>query len=90
MKWPPRVGRDENGPPWKPTTTTRPPLAHDPGQRVEADFGRIHVDFPAGRRLVPVLLAAWSHSNYPFVTAMPTQRTEAILAGMVEAFVFFG
>jgi transposase len=66
------------------------PLAHDPGQRLEADFGHIHVDFPDGRRLVPVLIAVWSYSNYPFVMAMPTERTEAILAGMVEAFSFFG
>ncbi|MFL5862337.1 MAG: IS21 family transposase [Solirubrobacteraceae bacterium] len=66
------------------------PLAHDPGQRLEADFGHIHVDFPDGRRLVPVLIAAWSYSNYPFALAVPTERTEAILAGMVEAFAFFG
>src|SRR5258708_9779 len=66
------------------------PLAHDPGQRLEADFGHIHVDFPAGRRLVPVLITVWSYSNYPFVMAMPTERTEAILTGMVEAFAFFG
>src|SRR5262245_14469695 len=66
------------------------PLAHDPGQRLEADFGHIHVDFPEGRRLVPVLITAWSYSNYPFALAMPTERTEAILAGMVEAFSFFG
>jgi len=66
------------------------PLAHDPGQRLEADFGHIHVDFPDGRRLVPVLIAVWSYSNYPFVMAMPSERTEAILAGMVEAFTFFG
>jgi transposase len=66
------------------------PLAHDPGQRLEADFGHIHVDFPDGRRLVPVLVTAWSYSNYAFVMAMPTERTEAILAGMVEAFAFFG
>lgn len=66
------------------------PLAHDPGQRLEADFGHIHVDFPEGRRLVPVLVTAWAYSNYPFVMAMPTERTEAILAGLVEAFTFFG
>jgi transposase len=66
------------------------PLAHDPGQRLEADFGHIHVDFPEGRRLVPVLITAWSFSNYPFAMAMPTERTEAILAGLVEAFSFFG
>ena len=66
------------------------PLAHDPGQRLEADFGHIYVDFPAGRKQVPVLITVWSHSNYPFVMAMPTERTEAILGGMVEAFTFFG
>jgi transposase len=66
------------------------PLAHDAGQRLEADFGHIHVDFPQGRRQVPVLIAAWSYSNYPFALALPTERTEAILAGMVEAFAFFG
>jgi hypothetical protein len=32
------------------------PLAHDPGQRLEFDFGHIYVDFPDGRRLVPVLI----------------------------------
>src|ERR1700688_2697533 len=66
------------------------PLAHDPGQRLECDFGHIHVDFPDGRRLVPVMVAAWAYSNYPFAQAMPTERTEAILAGMVAAFEFFG
>jgi len=66
------------------------PLAHDPGQRLECDFGHIHVDFPDGRRLVPVLVAAWGYSNYSFAQAQPTERTEAILAGMVAAFEFFG
>jgi transposase len=65
------------------------PLAHDPGQRLECDFGHIHVDFPDGRRPVPVMVAAWAYSNYPFALAVPTERTEAILAGMVEAFTFF-
>jgi transposase len=65
------------------------PLAHDPGQRLECDFGHIHVDFPEGRRLVPVLVAAWAYSNYSLAQAMPTERTEAILAGMVAAFEFF-
>jgi transposase len=66
------------------------PLAHDPGQRLEADFGHIHVDFADGRRPVPVLVTAWAYSNYPFVMALPSERTEAILAGLVEAFTFFG
>ena len=66
------------------------PLAHEPGQRLECDFGHIHVDFPDGRRLVAVLVVAWAYSNYSFAMALPTERTEAILAGMVAAFEFFG
>jgi transposase len=66
------------------------PLAHEPGQRLECDFGHIHVDFPDGRRLVPVLIATWAYSNFGFAQAMPTERTEAVLAGMVAAFEFFG
>jgi transposase len=66
------------------------PLGHLPGQRLEADFGHIHVDFPDGRRLVPFLVTTWAYSNAPFVLALPFERTEAILAGMVAAFGFFG
>ena len=61
------------------------PLSHDPGQRLECDFGHIYVDLPDGRRQVAVLLAAWSYSHCPFAMALPTERTEAILAGMVAA-----
>jgi transposase len=66
------------------------PLAHDPGQRLECDFGHIYVDFPDGRRPVPVLVTAWAYSNAPFAVALPTERTEAILAGTVLAFDFYG
>jgi transposase len=66
------------------------PLGHRPGQRLEADFGHIHVDFPEGRKLVPFLVATWAYSNAPFVLALPFERTEAILEGMVAAFEFFG
>jgi transposase len=66
------------------------PLAHRPGQRLEADFGHIHVDFPDGRRLVPSLVATWAYSNAPFVLALPFERTEAILHGLVAAFESFG
>ncbi len=66
------------------------PLAHLPGQRLEADFGHIHVDFPEGRSLVPFIVTAWAYSNAPFVLALPFERTEAILEGMVAAFEFFG
>jgi transposase len=66
------------------------PLAHEPGQRLECDFGHVYVDFPDGRRQIPVFVAAWAYSNYSFALALPTERTEAILAGMVAAFDFFG
>ncbi len=65
------------------------PLDHPPGERLEADFGHIYVDFPTGRRQVPVLIIVWSYSGFPFAMAMPTERTEAILAGLVQAFGFF-
>jgi transposase len=65
------------------------PLEHSPGQRVECDFGHIWVDFPAGRQQVPVLLVTWAYSYCPFAIALPTERTEAILHGMAEAFEFF-
>jgi transposase len=65
------------------------PLAHPPGHRLEADFGHIHVDFPDGRRQVPVLVTVWAYSNALFVLALPTERTEAILHGMVRALEFF-
>lgn len=66
------------------------PLDHSPGQRAEADFGHIYVDFPDGRRMVNVLLLTWAHSYRPFAIALPTERVEAILHGMTEAFEFFG
>jgi hypothetical protein len=48
------------------------------------------VDLPDGRRQVPVLVTTWSYSNCPFALALPTERTEAVLHGLVEAFNFFG
>jgi len=66
------------------------PLDHEAGQRIEADFGIIHVDFPDGRRKVNVLILVWSYSNAPFAIALPTQKNEAILEGMTQAFEFFG
>ena len=47
------------------------PLGHLPGQRLEADFGHIHVDFPDGRKLVPFLVTASSVLECSFVSALP-------------------
>lgn len=48
------------------------PLCHAAGTRVECDFGHIHVDFPIGRCLTPVLLVTWSHSHHCFAIALRT------------------
>ena len=66
------------------------PLEHAPGRRGECDFGHIWVDFPEGRCQIPTLLMTWAYSYCPFAIALPTERTEAILHGLVEAFTFFG
>ena len=66
------------------------PLAHEPSQRLEADFGHIYVDFPDGRRQIPVLLTTWSYSGFRFAMALPTERLECVLTGLVHAFEFFG
>src|SRR5262249_551170 len=65
------------------------PLDHDPGKRVEADCAHFWVDFPHGRQQVAVLLATWAYSNCPFAIALPSERTEAILHGLIQAFAFF-
>jgi len=66
------------------------PLDHQPGERVECDFGHIYVDFPEGRRLVAVLIVTWAWSNATFAIALPSEKTEAIQHGTVAAFEFFG
>src|ERR1043166_5508174 len=43
--------RPSTAPPRRDPRETFIPLAHDPGQRLECDFGHIHVDLPGGRRL---------------------------------------
>ncbi len=66
------------------------PLEHEPGGRVECDFGHIGIDLPTGRRRVPVLVMTWSYSGFPFAIALPNERVESILHGMVEGLEFFG
>ncbi len=65
------------------------PLRHEPGERIECDFGHVQVDFPQGRRGVDVLVMVWSWSHAPFMMAMPNQRTESVLHGMTEGLHFF-
>ena len=66
------------------------PLDHSPGERMECDFGQVKVDYPEGRRTTDVLVVTWSFSHAVFLIAVPSQRTESVLHGMVAAFEFFG
>lgn len=66
------------------------PLVTSPGQRAEADFGHIWVDFAEGRRQVPVLLVTWAWSYSVFAVSLPTERGEAVLDGLVQSLEFFG
>ena len=66
------------------------PLDHSPGERMECDFGEVAVDYPQGRRTTDVLIVTWSFSHAVFMMALPSQRTESVLHGMVAAFEFFG
>jgi transposase len=65
-------------------------LDHEPGRRMEFDFGQVQVDYPDGRRTTSVLIGIWTFSNCPFLIALPSQRSESILEGMKSAFEFFG
>lgn len=74
----------------KPTIETFLPIAVQAGQRAEADFGQIEVDLPEGRRTISILLITWAYSGAVFAMALPSEKTEAILQGTVDAFEFFG
>jgi transposase len=72
------------------TRETFLPISIEAGQRAEADFGQIEVDFPEGRRTVSVLMITWAYSGAVFAIALPSEKVEAILHGTMEAFEFFG
>ncbi len=61
------------------------PLDHSPGERMECDFGQVAVDYPDGRRKTDVLVVTWSFSHAVFLIAVPSQRTESVLHGMVAS-----
>jgi transposase len=65
------------------------PLDHTPGRRMEFGFGEIQVDYPEGRRKVSELIGNWAFLYAAFEIALPTQRTDAILHGMIAGFNLF-
>lgn len=66
------------------------PLEAPWGHIAQADFGTAVVTIGHERREVALFCMRAKASKVPFVIALPTERLEALLAGHVAAFEFFG
>ena len=66
------------------------PLAYDPGQDAQADWGEAEIEMKGERVTAQFLSVRLSYSRKLLVRAYPTQRQEAFLDGQVEAFKYFG
>jgi len=66
------------------------PLEAPWGRIAQADFGGAVVTIADERTEVALFCMRAKASKVPFVIALPSERLEALLAGHVEAFEFFG
>jgi len=66
------------------------PLEAPWGRIAQADFGGAVVTILGERTEVALFCMRAKASKVPFVVALPSERLEALLAGHVEAFKFFG
>jgi transposase len=66
------------------------PLAFEPGQAAQCDWGEAVVVMGGREMRVQVFVMRMCYSRRLFVMAFPTQRRESFLTGHVEAFVYFG
>jgi transposase len=66
------------------------PLEAPWGKIAQADFGGAVVTISGERKDVALFCMRAKASKVPFVIALPTERLEALLAGHVAAFEFFG
>lgn len=62
------------------------PLAYDPGQDAQVDWGEAWVEMAGEKREVQLFVLRLCYSRKTFVMAFPTQRQEAFFAGHVAAF----
>lgn len=73
---------------------TRPavfiPLAYQPGQDAQVDWGEAVVVMAGERRTVQLFVIRLCYSRRTFVMAFPTQRQEAFFTAHAEAMRFFG
>jgi transposase len=66
------------------------PLEAVPGKVAQADFGQAHVLVEGRVQKVFLFCLRAKYSRVPFAIAYPTEKLEALLAGHVAAFAFFG
>lgn len=66
------------------------PLAYEPGEDAQCDFGEGWIVLGGRQVLAQILCLRLCYSKMPFVMAFPHQRQEAFLEGMQRAFQFFG
>jgi transposase len=66
------------------------PLAYEPGEDAQCDFGEGQIILGGRRVAAQFLCMRLCFSKVPFVMVFPHQRQEAFFEGQKEAFTFFG
>jgi transposase len=66
------------------------PLAYEPGEDAQSDFGEALVVMKKRLIKVQLLVSRLCYSKLPFLMAFPNQQQEALFEGHQEAFGFFG
>lgn len=66
------------------------PLAYEPGEDAQSDFGEALVVMKKRLIKVQLLVSRLCYSKLPFLMAFPNQQQEALFEGHKEAFSFFG
>ncbi len=56
----------------------------------KADFGKIEIDTPEGRRTVLMLLFTWAYSTAVFAVALLSEKNAITLHATCEGFERFG
>ena len=66
------------------------PLAYEPGEDAQFDFGEALVMMKGRPLTIQLLASRLCYSKAPFLMAFPNQQQEALFEGHKEAFDFFG
>jgi transposase len=66
------------------------PLAYEPGEDAQFDFGEALVMMKGRPLTIHLLVGRLCYSKAPLLMAFPDQQQEALFEGHKEAFAFFG